>query len=183
MTDAETRNLLIVEEDDSLREQLSRSMKRRGFRAYEAKTVKEAMEVVARVRPNVAILDVNLPDGSGLGLVEEISLRNPNARSIIFTGYGNIPAAVLATRLGAYDFIAKPATAEEIENSLLTPAGEKTPPPKNPIPPEQARREHIERVLNDEGDNISQAARSLNMHRRTLQRVLQRRRKHHEASP
>ena len=174
MSDNQERFLLVVEDDDVLRERLSKAMERRGFKTFGAKGFQDALQIVSTARPNFAILDVKLPDGSGLDLVEEIMLRNPDARPIIYTGYGNIPAAVSATRLGAFDFISKPATSDEIADVLLTPAGESTPPPGNPILPDQARREHIERVLRDEGENISQAARSLNMHRRTLQRVLQR---------
>lgn len=170
------KNLLIVEDDRVLRERLCGAMQHRGFQTFVATGVEDARRIVTEVRPDYAILDVNLPDGSGLNLVKEIMLRNPNARPVIYTGYGNIPAAVSATRLGAFDFISKPATADEIADVLLTPAGGSVPPPKNPIQPEQARREHIERVLRDEGANISQAARSLHMHRRTLQRVLQRQR-------
>lgn len=180
MSDDQEKILLIVEDDDVLRDRLSRSMARHGFVTVVAKGIADAMKLVFEVRPNFAIVDVNLPDGSGLSLVEEIVLRNPDARPIIYTGYGNIPAAVSATKLGAFDFISKPATSDEIADSLLTPLGEPTPPPNNPILPDEARREHIERVLRDKGENISQAARSLNMHRRTLQRVLQRKRNAHD---
>jgi len=176
MSDDQEKVLLIVEDDFDLRERLSRSMERRGFVTVVAKGFADAMKLVSEVRPNFAIVDINLPDGCGLNLVEEIVLRNPEARPIIYSGYGSIPAAVSATKLGAFDFISKPATSDEIADSLLTPSDRPTPPPKNPILPNKARQEHIERVLRDEGENISKAARSLNMHRRTLQRLLQRRR-------
>ena len=181
MLESQEQILLIVEDDDVLRERLCISMERHGFRTFGAKGFKYATKLVSEIRPNFAIVDIKLPDGNGLNLIEEIVLRMPDARSIIYTGYGNIPAAVSATRLGAFDFISKPATSDEIVQALLTPAGEPTPPPNNPIPPDQARQEHIDRVLQDAGENISQAARSLNMHRRTLQRLLQRKRDSHEA--
>ena len=172
MLDCQTGSLLIVEDDDALRERLARAMLRRGYNVRSAASVAEARDEIAANEPDFAIVDLRLLDGSGLAIVQELDACHPEARVVILTGYGDIATAVSAARLGAADYIAKPATADEIVDVLNTPKGETTPAPENPLPPEQARREHIERVFNESNRNVSRTARLLQMHRRSLQRLL-----------
>ena len=173
MLDAEENRLLIVEDDQAFRDRLAEAMCKRGFEVTTAASLNDAKRAIAQFKPKFVVLDLQLPDGNGLGLVDRISSHNPAARIIILTGYGNITEAVFATRHGVVDFMAKPAAADEIAAVFRTPLGE-TPPQTTPIHPEEAKREHIERVLHEVGDNITHAAKSLKMHRRTLQRVLKR---------
>ena len=171
---AKEKSLLIVEDDDTLRERLVRAMERRGFNVRKASSVEEGLTAAKTSQPDYAIVDLRLQDGSGLTLVKFLEERFPKLRAIILTGYGDIPSAVAAVRAGAIDYLTKPASADEIVDALMAPEGEQPPAPDNPTSPEEARQEHIEHVLHETGDNISQAARLLNMHRRTLQRVLKR---------
>lgn len=164
--------VLIVEDDDTFRIRLAKALRKRGARTCEAAGVDEARQVIARERPTFAVVDLRLQDGSGLEVVEALKIAEPEARALILTGYGNIPTAVAAVQLGALDYMAKPAGADEITDALLVRKGERPPPPEQPIPPEIARQEHIEKVFHEAGDNVSQTARLLNMHRRTLQRIL-----------
>ena len=167
-------SLMIVEDDDAFRDRLARAMVRRGFDVRAAGSLSEAMSQADTALPKYAIVDLRLLDGSGLSFVEALEKRDPNIRAIILTGYGNIPTAVAATRLGAIDYIAKPATADEIVDALIRPRNEQPPAPTDPISPDEARKEHIEHVFHEMDENVSQTARSLNMHRRTLQRLIKR---------
>lgn len=167
-------SLLIVEDDDALRTRMAQAMTRRGFAVSSASSVSEAEDVIELVPPRYAIVDLRLLDGTGLTVVDALRKTDTGCRTIVLTGYGNIPTAVAAARIGAVDYIAKPATADEIVDVLLTPEGETPPPPTNPVEPEEARRAHIEQVYAEAGENVSRTARLLNMHRRTLQRVLKR---------
>jgi len=169
-----TQNLLIVEDDDTFRERLAQAMQRRGFVVQTASSVAKAREAMTETAPDYAIIDLRLQDGSGLDVVSELEAKHPDARALILTGYGNVPTAVSAARLGAVDYLSKPATADEIVDALMAPSGEHAPAPESPMPPEQARLEHIKHVFGLAGGNVSQAARLLDMHRRTLQRILQR---------
>lgn len=168
------KTVLIVEDDDVLRDRLARSMQRRGFNTRTAASVAQARAAIADDAPEYMITDLRLQDGSGLSVVETLETRRPDARAIVLTGYGDIATAVAAVRLGAVDYIAKPASAEEIAQALTTPNGEHPPAPDNPIPPDEARWEHIEHVYAEAGENVSKAAHMLNLHRRTLQRILRR---------
>ena len=168
------KTLLIVEDDEVLRDQLARAMERRGFKPFAVGSVAEALATAKAMPPRYAIVDLSLTDGSGLQVVEALEQRDPEARALILTGYGDIPTAVAAARIGAIDYIAKPATADEIMAALVRPRDQHAPPPVAPIPPEMARKEHIERIFHKNDDNVSQTARLLNMHRRTLQRLLKR---------
>ena len=173
-TEAEGQTLLVVEDDDALRDRLVRAMTRRGFDATSATSVADGLATIEADAPDYAIVDLRLTDGSGLTVVEALKAARADSRAIVLTGYGNIPTAVAAARIGAIDYIAKPATADEIVDVLMTPSGEPTPRPVNPIPPEEARRAHIEHVYHEAGENVSRTARLLSMHRRTLQRLLRR---------
>ncbi len=174
--------LLIVEDDDALRDRLSQAMTRRGFEVNSASSVADAQRFIETTPPQFAIVDLRLLDGSGLTVVEALRQERPSCRTVVLTGYGNIPTAVAAAHIGAVDYIAKPATANEIIDVLLTPDGQTPPPPENPVEPEEARLEHIERVYHEADDNGSRTARLLNMHRRTLQRVLKRNGLTHETT-
>ena len=165
-------SLMIFEDDDALRNRLARAMDRRGFDVRVAGSLSEAKVQADAELPKYAIVDLRLLDGSGLAFVETLEHRDPSIRAIILTGYGNIPTAVAAARIGAIDYIAKPATADEIVDALVRPRDEYPPAPSNPISPEDARKEHIEHVFHEMDENVSQTARSLDMHRRTLQRML-----------
>jgi len=169
-----TKTLLLVEDDDVLRSCLGTAMQKRGFDVTPASSVAEGLRAVRSNAPEYAVIDLRLQDGSGLDVVEALEQQRPDARAIILTGYGNIPTAVAAARLGAIDFIAKPATADEIIDTLMAPKGTRPPAPDAPISPDDARLEHIEQVFHEAGGNVSETARLLQMHRRTLQRILNR---------
>jgi two-component system response regulator RegA len=149
-------------------------MQKRGFEVTSGSSVAEGLRAIHIEAPNYAIIDLRLQDGSGLDVVEALEQLRPDARAIILTGYGNIPTAVAAARLGAIDYIAKPATADEIVDTLMAPKGTRPPAPDAPISPEDARFEHIEQVFHGADENVSETARLLQMHRRTLQRILRR---------
>lgn len=174
MFDENIQNLLIVEDDAVFRDRLALAMERRGFEVQVAADVVQARKAMATVAPDYAIVDLRLQDGSGLDVISELEATHPKARALVLTGYGNIPTAVSAARLGAVDYVAKPATADEIIDALMAPRDAHAPAPENTIPPEQARLEHIENVYQKAGGNVSKTARMLGMHRRTLQRVLNR---------
>lgn len=170
----EDTTLLIVENDDVFREQLSKVMANRGFQPVPTAGLAEAETAIAQHEPAFAIIDLHLDDGSGLEVIEILKKQRKSARALVLTGYGNTPTAVAAVKLGAVDYLAKPADADEIVDALLAAEGVLPPAPENPIPPEEAKRVHIERFLERTDGNITKTARLLNMHRRTLQRILKR---------
>ncbi len=180
--DSGQKLLLIVEDDDALRGQLERAMQKRGFETHAASSVAEAKRLLDTQSPSHAIVDLRLLDGSGLDVIAMLEERHPKTRAIVLTGYGDIPTAVAAVRHGARDYVAKPATADEIVDALMAPQGEAPPAPKHPIDPEAARLQHIEHVFHSANQNVTRTARLLNMHRRTLQRVLQRARAKSDAA-
>ncbi|MCR9112976.1 MAG: response regulator [Rhodobacteraceae bacterium] len=167
------KTLLIVENDAVFRDQLARVMATRGFVPMKAAGVAEAKAAMQGDGPDYAVIDLHLDDGSGLEVIEELKRRQKDARAIILTGYGNTPTAVAAVKLGAVDYLTKPVDADEIVDALM--ATDTLPPaPENPISPEEAKRVHIERFLARTDGNITRTAQLLNMHRRTLQRILKR---------
>ncbi|MEM9845690.1 MAG: response regulator [Pseudomonadota bacterium] len=169
------KTLLIVEDDDVFREQLAKVMAGRGFNTISAGTLAEATRMIEKHQADYAVVDLHLGDTeSGLDVIEALRKQTPPARALILTGYGNTPTAVAAVKLGAVDYMAKPADADEIIQALMATEGGLPPAPDNPICPEEAKRVHIERFLNRTDGNITQTARMLNMHRRTLQRILKR---------
>lgn len=167
--------LLIVDDDRAFQQRLERAMQKRGFHTETADGVREALSRVAIQAPDYAVVDMRLEDGSGLDVVEAIRMKKPDARAIILTGYGNIATAVTAVKLGAIDYLSKPADADDIFAALTRRLNEKAPPPENPMSADRVRWEHIQRVYELCDRNVSETARRLNMHRRTLQRILAKR--------
>jgi len=169
------RTLLIVEDDKSFVQRLARAMETRGFVVTTAETVADRLRQVEAAPPAFAVVDMRLGDGNGLDVISALKNRRPEARGIILTGYGNIATAVNAVKLGAVDYLAKPADADDVATALLAAADGKPTPPENPMSADRVRWEHIQRVYELCGRNVSETARRLNMHRRTLQRILAKR--------
>ncbi|WP_068311234.1 ActR/PrrA/RegA family redox response regulator transcription factor [Polycladidibacter hongkongensis] len=167
--------LLIVDDDHAFLTRLERAMQKRGFETEIASGVKEALGRVAIQAPDYAVVDMRLEDGSGLDVVEAIRMKKPEARAIILTGYGNIATAVTAVKLGAIDYLSKPADADDVYAALTRLPNEKAEPPENPMSADRVRWEHIQRIYELCDRNVSETARRLNMHRRTLQRILAKR--------
>ena len=168
-------SLLIVDDDNPFRERLSRAMEKKGFNVSQAESVKLGIEYVKSKKPAFAVVDLRLNDGNGLEVVKEIQTNNPLSRIIMLTGYGNIPTAVAAIKEGAIDYLAKPADADDVEKALLADPNTKAPPPENPMSADRVKWEHIHRVFELCNRNVSETARRLKMHRRTLQRILSKR--------
>ncbi len=171
----QTGYLLLVDDDRPFLIRLARAMESRGFTIKTADNVAEALATVGVEAPGYAVVDMRLGDGNGLDVIEAIRNSNPDARAIMLTGYGNITTAVTAVKLGAVDYLAKPADADDIYASLMNVDASKAPPPENPMSADRVRWEHIQRVYELCDRNVSETARRLNMHRRTLQRILAKR--------
>ena len=167
--------LIIVDDDKAFLQRLARAMETRGFLVETADSVAEGMRKVDQKPPAYAVVDMRLGDGNGLDVVAAIRERRSNARMIVLTGYGNIATAVTAVKLGAVDYLAKPADADEVFQALTRDPTEKAVPPDNPMSADRVRWEHIQRVYELCERNVSETARRLNMHRRTLQRILAKR--------
>jgi len=171
----EDRTLLIVEDDKPFLTRLARAMEGRGYQVTTAESVEDAVAAVREAPPAFAVIDMRLGDGNGLDVVAAIREKRDDSRVIILTGYGNIATAVTAVKLGAIDYLSKPADADEIHAALTRIPGELAPPPENPMSADRVRWEHIQRVYEMCDRNVSETARRLNMHRRTLQRILAKR--------
>lgn len=169
------RTLLLVDDDAPFRTRLGRAMTQRGFAVSAVGTVAEGKDIVTLNPPAFAVLDMRLDDGSGLDLVEPLTQHRPDARIIMLTGYGNIATAVAAVKAGAVDYLSKPADADDVARALLAVPGDLPEPPDNPMSADRVRWEHIQRVFELCDHNVSETARRLNMHRRTLQRILAKR--------
>jgi two-component system, response regulator RegA len=169
------RSLLIVEDDKSFLQRLARAMESRGFTVTTAETVAEGLTQLETSSPAFAVVDMRLDDGNGLDVISALKRRRPDARAIILTGYGNIATAVNAVKLGAVDYLSKPVDADDVVAALLALEGRKPEPPENPMSADRVRWEHIQRIYELCGRNVSETARRLNMHRRTLQRILAKR--------
>ena len=169
------KSLLIVDDDNPFRERLSRAMEKKGFTVSQAESVKNGITLAKQKKPAFAVVDLRLGDGNGLQVVKEIQTVNPESRVIMLTGYGNIPTAVAAIKEGAIDYLAKPADADDIERALLADPNQKATPPENPMSADRVKWEHIHRVFELCNRNVSETARRLKMHRRTLQRILSKR--------
>src|SRR6202789_3056270 len=169
------RSLLIVEDDKSFLQRLARAMEGRGFAVTTAESVAEGLMQVEKGAPAFAVVDMRLADGNGLDVISAMKKRRPDARAIILTGYGNIATAVNAVKLGAVDYLAKPVDADDVAAALLALDNRKIQPPQNPTRAERVRGEHINRISEFRGPNVAETHSGLNMHRRTLQRILAKR--------
>lgn len=167
--------LLIVDDDRPFATRLSRAMQARGFDVSVSETVYDGLSSIRNTPPAFAVVDMRLEDGNGLDAVALLKSVKPEARVVVLTGYGNIATAVTAVKLGALDYLAKPADADDICAALLASPGQKAEPPENPMSADRVRWEHIQRVYELCNRNVSETARRLNMHRRTLQRILAKR--------
>ena len=176
LSDFQDKSLLILDDDDPLRGRLSRAMEKKGFIVKEAKTVSEGLQIVKNSSPpNFALVDLRLEDGNGLDVVKELSKNKKDCRIVMLTGYGNLPTAVAAVKAGAIDYMAKPVDADDVEAALLASPESKAKPPENPMSADRVKWEHIHRVFELCNRNVSETARRLKMHRRTLQRILSKR--------
>ena len=169
------KSLLIVDDDAPLRDRLARAMEKKGFAVVQAEGVKQGITKAKNSPPAFAIVDLRLGDGSGLEVVQEIRKIKKDSKIIMLTGYGNIPTAVAAVKAGAIDYIPKPVDADDVENALLALPESKANPPENPMSADRVKWEHIHRVFELCNRNVSETARRLKMHRRTLQRILSKR--------
>ena len=169
------KSLLVLDDDAPLRTRLGRALEQRGFEPTLVGSVSEALAAVRLHAPAFAVLDMRLEDGTGLKVVEAVRDARPDAKIIMLTGYGNIATAVQAVKAGAVDYLSKPADADDVARALLAKGDATPPPPENPMSADRVRWEHIQRVFEQCDRNVSETARRLNMHRRTLQRILAKR--------
>ena len=175
ITDFADKTLLIVDDDNPLRERLARAMEKKGFEVTQAESVKKGINQAKNAPPAFAIVDLRLNDGNGLEVIKEVQKSKKDSRVVMLTGYGNIPTAVAAVKAGAIDYIPKPADADDIESALLALPESKASPPINPMSADRVKWEHINRIFELCNRNVSETARKLKMHRRTLQRILSKR--------
>lgn len=169
------KSLLIVDDDEPFLRRLAKAMEKRGFVPEMAESVAAGKAIATARPPAFAVVDLRLEDGNGLDVVEVLREKRPDSRIVVLTGYGAIATAVAAVKIGATDYLSKPADANDITNALLSPEDELPPPPENPMSADRVRWEHIQRVYELCDRNVSETARRLNMHRRTLQRILAKR--------
>lgn len=168
-------SLLLVDDDEPFLRRLGKAMEKRGFTVEMAQTVAEGRSIASLRPPAYAVVDLRLGDGNGLDVVEVLRERRPDCRVVVLTGYGAIATAVAAVKIGATDYLSKPADATDIMNALVVSEEGLPPPPENPMSADRVRWEHIQRVYELCDRNVSETARRLNMHRRTLQRILAKR--------
>ena len=171
----EDKSLLLVDDDEPFLKRLAKAMEKRGFSVESAGSVAAGRAIATARPPAYAVIDLRLEDGNGLDVVEVLRARRPDCRVVVLTGYGAIATAVAAVKIGATDYLSKPADATDITNALLASGNELPPPPENPMSADRVRWEHIQRVFELCDRNVSETARRLNMHRRTLQRILAKR--------
>ena len=169
------KSLLLVDDDEAFVRRLAKAMEKRGFEVEVALSVAEGQDMADRTPPAYAVVDLRLEDGNGLDVVEALRERRPDCRIVVLTGYGAIATAVAAVKIGAVDYLAKPADAEDVTRALLSNGERMPPPPENPMSADRVRWEHIQRVYEMCDRNVSETARRLSMHRRTLQRILAKR--------
>lgn len=169
------RSLLLVDDDEQFVKRLARAMEKRGFAPETAESVAAGKAIASARPPAYAVIDLRLEDGNGLDVVETLRDRRPDCRIVVLTGYGAIATAVAAVKIGAIDYLSKPADANEVTNALLSRSEALPAPPENPMSADRVRWEHIQRVYEMCERNVSETARRLSMHRRTLQRILAKR--------
>lgn len=165
-------SLLLVDDDEVFLNRLARAMEKRGFVVSRAGSVIDARAIVAANPPAYAVVDLRLEDGNGLDVVDALREARAEARIVVLTGYGAIATAVAAVKMGAADYLSKPADADDVTRALLSIGETLPPPPEMPMSADRVRWEHIQRVYEQCERNISETARRLHMHRRTLQRIL-----------
>jgi len=171
----EDKSLLVLDDDAPFRARLARALSQRGFAVASVGSVAEAKEQLKKLAPAFAVVDLRLEDGSGLEVVEALQRAREDMHAVILTGYGAISTAVAAVKAGAIDYLPKPADIDDVVNALLTGRSDRPEPPENPMSADRVRWEHIQRVYELCNHNVSETARRLNMHRRTLQRILAKR--------
>jgi two-component system response regulator RegA len=171
----EDRTILLVDDDEPFLKRLARAMEKRGFEVATADSVAGGKAIATGRPPAYAVVDLRLGDGNGLDVVETLRERRPESRIVVLTGYGAIATAVAAVKIGATDYLSKPADADDVVKALLAKDDDLPPPPDNPMSADRVRWEHIQRVYELCDRNVSETARRLNMHRRTLQRILAKR--------
>lgn len=164
--------LIIVDDDNVFRERLARSMEKKDFFVVTFSSYKDCIEYCYNEKFDYAIVDMRLEDGSGLELIKKIKEISPTTKALLLTGYGNIATAVAAIKTGAIDYLPKPAEIDQIYDALTSADKTLPPPPENPMTADRIRWEHIQRVFILCKRNVSETARRLRMHRRTLQRIL-----------
>jgi two-component system, response regulator RegA len=167
--------LLLVDDDTAFRTRLALTLERRGFKVTATASLAEARTALAQTATAFAVLDMKLGDGSGLDLVPDLRAKRADMRIIILTGFGNLATAVAAIKTGAVDYLAKPAEPEDIIRALVGADAALTLPAPEPMSADRVRWEHIQRVYELCERNVSETARKLKMHRRTLQRILAKR--------
>ena len=171
----EDKSLLLVDDDEAFLRRLGKAMEKRGFEVEMAGSVAAGQAIATNRPPAYAVVDLRLEDGNGLDVVETLRTRRPESRIVVLTGYGAIATAVAAVKIGATDYLSKPADATDVTNALLATSDTLPPPPENPMSADRVRWEHIQRVYELCDRNVSETARRLSMHRRTLQRILAKR--------
>ncbi|WP_407048800.1 ActR/PrrA/RegA family redox response regulator transcription factor [Methyloraptor flagellatus] len=169
------QTLLIVDDDKPFLQRIARAMETRGFAVEVAESISDGLTRVQARPPAYAVVDMRLGDGNGLDVIGMLREKRPDAKAVILTGYGNIATAVTAVKLGAIDYLSKPADADDIIRALRQDPTDRATPPENPMSADRVRWEHIQRVYELCERNVSETARRLNMHRRTLQRILAKR--------
>ena len=167
--------LLLVDDDEPFVKRLARAMEKRGFQPETAQSVAEGRAKALARPPAYAVVDLRLEDGNGLEVIETLREKRPDCRIVVLTGYGAIATAVAAVKIGAVDYLSKPADANDVTNALLARGESRPEPPENPMSADRVRWEHIQRVYEMCDRNVSETARRLSMHRRTLQRILAKR--------
>ncbi|MEM8635878.1 MAG: response regulator [Pseudomonadota bacterium] len=171
----EDRSCLVMDDDTVFRERLAQSLTRYGFIVSAVGTVRDGLTVAKHNPPAFAVLDLRLDDGFGLDVAQTLRETSPSTHMVVLTGYGALPNVVASVKIGVQNVLSKPADIEDVINSLLAAPRSMPSPPETPMDPDDARWEYIQSVYNKNGRNVSQTARLLNMHRRTLQRIIQRR--------
>ncbi|MCB1960047.1 MAG: response regulator transcription factor [Rhodocyclaceae bacterium] len=169
-------SVLVIDDDPTFNRILCRTLAHRGLASIGATEPADALSQMRQHRPEHVVLDLNLGNASGLALIEPLLALRPDARIVVLTGYASITTAVDAIKLGAHQYLAKPADAEAILNALTNGANRPAQPvPSEPMSVDRLEWEHIQRILAEHDGNISATARALKMHRRTLQRKLAKR--------
>ena len=168
--------LLIIDDDEMYCSVLQSAFERRNYEVATACNAQQATELIESFEPDLAIVDLRLEESSGLHLIKQLRAHNKKTKIVMLTGYASIATAVKAIKLGATQYLTKPANADEILTAFSNPLADATiSPVEKPLSVKRVEWEHMQKVLLECGGNISEAARRLNMHRRTLQRKLSKR--------